>query len=104
MFLHVSIPFSFLICFMQLLMEVLEHDLFLCPFVTHFMSCTWGSDLGQVSFLFLLFPPWLGAFSHKMYIILELVSPFFLPGREIQQIREWECLVEHSWWLAAWLY
>jgi hypothetical protein len=54
--------------------------------VTHFTSCPWGFDLGPL-FLFLLFFPFAGCFfTQKIYIILELVSPFFLPGREIQQV------------------
>jgi hypothetical protein len=33
----------------------LEHDLLLCPFVTHFVFCPWGSYLCPLS-LFLIFP------------------------------------------------
>jgi hypothetical protein len=39
--------------------KVLWHDLFLCPFVTHFGFCPSSSNLGPLS-LFLLFPPLLG--------------------------------------------
>ncbi len=47
-------PFFFLICFLGLV-KALEHDLFLCPLVTYFGFCFFGSDLGPFS-LFLLFP------------------------------------------------
>jgi hypothetical protein len=60
------------------------------PFVTHtHVLSMGGSDLGPL-FLFLRFTPLLGViFSHKIYIILELVcSHFPCRQREIQQIRE----------------
>jgi hypothetical protein len=44
---------SFLICFLQI-MKALEHNVFLCPFVTHLGFCAFGLDLG--SFFFLPFP------------------------------------------------
>jgi hypothetical protein len=37
-----------------------EHDLFLCPFVTHIRVCPFGWELGP-PFLSLIFPPLLGS-------------------------------------------
>jgi hypothetical protein len=51
----------------MLLVGALEHDLFLCPFVTHFVGfCSLGSDLGSLS-LFLLFFPLAGCFVHRSF-------------------------------------
>ncbi len=56
---QVSLPFPFIICFLQLV-RALEHNLLLCPFVSHFgfSFLAWTWDL-----LFVLpFPPLLDIF------------------------------------------
>jgi hypothetical protein len=48
-------PFLFLICSLWVV-GALEHDLFQCPFVTHFTFCSFGSNLVPL-FFFPSFPP-----------------------------------------------
>jgi hypothetical protein len=68
-----SFLYPSLICFLQLV-EVLKHNLFLCPFLHLLGLCTFGLDLGPLSLSFLGPFPIAGCFVVMEFTMISSIS------------------------------